>query len=534
MTDQGLGYGTEAWGQGHPYQGGQQPGSDPYGMPGGGYPQQPQPGWGAPQQVVDPYQGIPAPRDPYATGQYPVHPVQQPVPQQPAEPSGPVLGPDGIDWVAAAAALDAEAVQVEEVPVEVPYEEDPAESYEESYEATYEESYDEQAYEEDEDGYAPFLAEPDDSRSGQRRRKQKGKSQRKRSGVACLGMSLLLVGCVAGGGYFGYGFYQKHWGPPPDYPGEGAGLVTVTIPAGATGDAMGQVLADAGVVRSKGAFDAAYGKNSDADSIQPGIYTLPMHMSAADAIADLIKQNGGHSLIIPEGLQASAIYLRIDSGLGLKAGTTAAVAKADVGQLGLPSYANGDIEGFLWPTRYSVAPGMKPEALLQQMVSTAVQEFSSLDMDAGAKGVNLRSGYQVLIEASILQAEGNNPKDFGKIARVLYNRLNGTATNGELGLDSTIEYYLKTDHFGYAQRLQSDDGYNTYINKGLPPGPIGNPGEEAIQAVLNPTPGAWNYFIAMSPIDTQFAITGADFAKLDQQYCTKHGEGFDPVHVVCT
>ena len=52
--------------------------------------------------------------------------------------------------------------------------------------------------------------------------------------------------------------------------------------------------------------------------------------------------------------------------------------------------------------------------------------------------------------------------------------------------------------------------------------------------MLNPTPGAWNYFIAMSPANTQFAITGADFAKLDQQYCTEHGEGFDPVHVVCT
>ena len=516
MTDQGLGYGAEPWGQGYPHQGGPQPGSVPYGIPGGGYPQQPQPGW------------------PGGPGPYPVHPSQQQVPQQAAEPAGPVLGPDGIDWVAEAAALDAEAVAVlvEEAPVEDVYEEDPAESYDRSYEVSYGQPGDEA--DEDEDGYAPFLSEPDDSRSGRRRNKRVGKSQRKRSGVACLGMSLLLVACVGGGGYFGYGFYQKHWGPPPDYPGAGTGLVTVTIPAGATGDAMGQVLFDAGVVKSVGAFDAAYGKNSNAGNIQPGIYTLPMHMSAVDAVAELIKQNGGNSLIIPEGLQASAIYLRIDSGLGLKAGTTAAVAKADVGRLGLPAYANGDIEGFLWPTRYSVAPGMKPEALLQQMVSTAVQEFSSLDMDAGAKGVNLQSGYQVLIEASILQAEGNNPKDFGKIARVLYNRLNGTETNGELGLDSTIEYYLKTDHFGYAQRLQSDDGYNTYINKGLPPGPISNPGEEAIQAVLNPTPGAWNYFIAMSPANTQFAITGADFAKLDQQYCTEHGEGFDPVHVVCT
>jgi UPF0755 protein len=529
MTDQGRGYGAEPWGQGNPYHGGQQQGGVPYGAP-NGYPQQP--GWGAPQQVADGYPGYQGdPNDPYGTGQYPPYPqqqqpVQQPVQsaqQQPVQPvaqqSAPVLGPDGIDWEAEAAALEAEAAGADQ-PVEELYEEAPAETYEDSYD-------------EDEDGYTPFLSAPDESRSGERRRKQMGKSQRKRSGVACLGMSLLMVAVLGGGGYYGYTFYQKHWGPPADYAGGGSGLVTVTIPLGATGDVMGQTLFNAGVVKSIGAFDSAYNKNSNSTSIQPGTYSMPLHMSAADAVDDLIKQNGGLSLTIPEGLRATDIYARIDKGLNLKPGTTAAAAKADVAQLGLPSYANGNIEGFLWPTRYSIVPGMKPEALLQQMVSTAQEEFSSLNISAGASGVKLKSGYQVLIEASILQAEGNNVGDFGKIARVLYNRLNTNVTNGQLQLDSTLAYYLGTDQFDAAQRQASDGGYNTYVNVGLPPGPISNPGQEAINAVLSPTPGAWNYFIAVTPGDTQFADTWAQFLVYDQQYCTINHQGFNATEGVC-
>jgi UPF0755 protein len=296
---------------------------------------------------------------------------------------------------------------------------------------------------------------------------------------------------------------------------------------------MGQTLFNAGVVKSIGAFDSAYNKNSNSTSIQPGTYSMPLHMSAADAVDDLIKQNGGLSLTIPEGLRATDIYARIDKGLNLKPGTTAAAAKADVAQLGLPSYANGNIEGFLWPTRYSIVPGMKPEALLQQMVSTAQEEFSSLNISAGASGVKLKSGYQVLIEASILQAEGNNVGDFGKIARVLYNRLNTNVTNGQLQLDSTLAYYLGTDQFDAAQRQASDGGYNTYVNVGLPPGPISNPGQEAINAVLSPTPGAWNYFIAVTPGDTQFADTWAQFLVYDQQYCTINHQGFNATEGVC-
>jgi UPF0755 protein len=302
----------------------------------------------------------------------------------------------------------------------------------------------------------------------------------------------------------------------------------VDIPEAATGTQMGQALFAAGVVKSVGAFVQAYNKNSNATGIQSGTYTVPTRMSAADAITFLLSENGGDTLIIPEGKRASQIYTLIDAKLGVKAGTTAAVAQADVAQLGLPSYANGDIEGFLWPTRYPVSPGMKPLDLLKAMVSNANQEFQTLNLDAGASAVKLKSGYQVLVEASILQAEGNNVTDFGKIARVLYNRLNTNATNGELGLDSTLEYYLPPKTvLTPAVRENTKTSYNTYINAGLPAGPIDNPGSEAIAAVLNPTPGPWVYFIAMPNGVTEFTQTFDQDKVYVQQYCEQTHEAYD-------
>lgn len=536
MTDQGRGYGTAPWGHGDPNQGSPHAGSV-------GYPQQPS-GWGDPQA-----------QDPYGTGQYPVqqpgypqqpgyqqHPGYPPVqpqqgrpqqpyrqPPQPVQPAAPVLGPDGIDWEAEAAALDSEAqAPVEELPAEdeLLAEDYPDGGYQDEHDAGYD----------DEDDYQPFLAEEDDSRQGERKRKQAGRTQRKRSGVACLGMSLLLVASIAAGGYYGYGFYKSHFGPPADFAGGGTGSVTVTIPSGADGWAMANVLKADDVVKSGQAFVNAYNKNTKATTIQPGSYTMKREMSGANAVSFLIDANGGNVLIISEGLRASVIYPKIDAKLGLPAGTTAKAAKDDVAKLGLPAYANGNIEGFLWPARYSVSKGMKVDDLLKQMVANAVAQFQGLGMDSGASAVKLKSGYQVLIEASILQAEGNNDADFSKIARVLSNRINETngETHGQLQLDTTLQYALNSTKFTNAQKDgDKAGGYNTYLVKGLPPGPISNPGAEAINAVLNPAAGNWLYFIAMSPTNTQFAATFTDFKVLVKQYCTAHNQGFNAVAGQC-
>ncbi|WP_345700271.1 endolytic transglycosylase MltG [Kitasatospora terrestris] len=495
---------------GDPYGQQQMPQQPQYGQQ--GYPQQQQP---MPQQPYQ-QQGVPQPQ--YGQQQPVQQQAQQPVQQrpqppqqqvrQPAPPSGP--GPDGIDWEAEAAALDAPAPAHEAEP-------EPEDWEDEAEQAPEDDSF--------------FGGEQDNSREAERKRKEKGKKSGRRNRGACLVVALVLMGGVAGAGWWGYGFYQDHFGPPPDFAGAGSGSVNVEIKGGSTGTQMGLTLKNAGVVKSVEAFTAAFGKNPKAGTIQPGIYTMQHQMSGTDAVQRLVESNGGNVLIISEGRKAADIYATIDTKLKLAKGTTATVAKDQVASLGLPAYANGNPEGFLWPTRYSITEGMKPEELLKQMVANATQHYSELKLDEGAQKIGLKSGYEVIIEASILQAEGNNSADFGKMARAMSNRLNTNAgppsgTWGRLELDTTLQYELGRTTFTAAEH-DKDTPYNTYKRKGLPPTPIANPGDDAIKAVLNPTPGNWIYWIAMNPQETRFAGTWDEHLKNVQEWCTGQGKGFD-------
>ncbi len=532
--EQQYGQGQQPGGYG---QGGQQP---QYGQQ--GYPQQygqgqQQPQYGQPQPGVQqpgqmqPGQMQPGPmqqgQQQYGQAQpqpQPQRPVPQARPQEPRRvpepvPAGP--GPDGIDWEAEAAALEAASA--------APAEAAPAQDEWDGYE--------DEAYEQGhaEDGEAGFLGEEDESREGQRKRKEKGKKSGRRNGGACLLVALVMLGGVAGGGYWGYGFYQSHFGPPPDYKGEGTGTVNVEIKSGSLGQ-MGLALKTAGVVKSVDAFTAATDKDPvKAKGIQPGFYTLHREMSAEAAMKILVDSAGGDTLILQEGLSAAEIYAKIDDKLKQPKGTTAGVAKAQIADLGLPAYANGNPEGFLWPARYAVGEGMKPVDLLKQMVAKAGEEYQGLNLDAAAQKIGLKNAYEVVIEASILQKEGNNSADFAKMARTIQNRLADQAqTQHRLGMDTTLQYSLGRKNLTTKDMDDASNKYNTYLNAGLPPTPIANPGEDAIRAVLNPADGKWLFFIAMSPTETLFADTYAEHLVNVQKYCTDAGQGFDKTRGHCT
>ncbi|WP_079197297.1 endolytic transglycosylase MltG [Streptomyces sp. CB03911] len=500
--------------QGQQYvQGQQQYGQQGYQQQGGAQaPGQlpPQPG----QQQGQPQQNFPGRQQP-PFGQQP-RPVQQGRRAQPAEPAGP--GPDGIDWEAEAAALESGAA----APAE-------AEPDAEQWDGAEDEFQDEQ---EEEQG--SFLGDLDDSREAKRKRKEKGKKSGRRNGGACLLVALVLLGGVAGGGWWGYGFYQSHFGPPADFAGDGTTTVQVEIKLGSSGGQMGQALKAAGVVKSVEAFTDAFGKDPKSQGIQPGFFTLKREMSAAAALKVLIDSAGGENLILQEGLSAAEIYAKIDDKLKQPKGTTAGVAKAQVAELGLPAFAGGNPEGFLFPTRYAVAKDMKPVELLKQMVAKATEQYQALNLDAGAQKIGLKNAYEVVIEASILQKEGNNAADFGKMARTIQNRLADEAqTQHRLGMDTTLQYSLGRKNLTEKEMDDASNKYNTYLNAGLPPTPIANPGADALKAVLNPPEGKWLFFIAMSPIETRFADTYAQHLVNVQEYCTAAGQGFDKARGHC-
>jgi UPF0755 protein len=504
---QGGGY------QGDPYAEGGYPG-DPYGAsqhPGPQYPhhQDPghrDPGYQGPGRQDPRYTGpgphdtgwqqpVP-PEDPYRTGSPPQHPGTQPPYGGPAGAARPPQDPGATDPYGMEAVPHGSGARPagrgSGLPRNGPDPEtgwDPGPDQGES--AFFRDD------DEDDDRYA------DDAPSGRRGGRKRGGGTKRRSGTACLVVLLLLGGVLGVAGWFGYRFYQSHFAAAPDYPGEGHGQVQVEIPEGSSVADMAAALEKAGVIKSNQAFiDASAADGNKAQSVQPGFYTLHKEMSADAAIDMMLDPASQNSLTVPEGKRAKQIYEMIDAKLGEKDGTTAEAAES--ADLGLPDWAKDNPEGFLFPARYSVGEQTTPEDLLKAMVERAKTTYRKIDLEAQAEKMN-RSPREIVIIASLVQAEAQENEDFGKVSRVVYNRLD---IDMKLQFDSTINYAKGES----VLRTSTDDTkyespYNTYLHLGLPPGPIDNPGMKAIEAALNPTEGDWLYFVSVKPGDTRFTAS---------------------------
>ncbi|MEU5209416.1 endolytic transglycosylase MltG [Streptomyces sp. NPDC020742] len=383
------------------------------------------------------------------------------------------------------------------------------------------------------DDYPDDHADEDDERGSGRERRgkkdKKNKKKKRRSGTACLVVTLVFAGAVGVVGYFGYDFFMAHFGSSPDYEGEGSGAVQVEIPNGSPIGEMGQILAKKGVIKSAGAFTEAADGNKKATLLQPGTYSLRKQMSAAAALELMADPKSRNGLTIREGLRAGAVYSLIDQKLKLKAGTTKDIAKRQLNSLGLPDWANDSkkikdpLEGFLYPSTYSVGGNAKPEDVLKQMVGRATQEYAKYDLAANAKKFHLTSPLQLLTVASLTQAEGMTHDDFRKMAAVVYNRLapSNTDTNQKLEFDSAFNYLKNQSKINISTHeiRNYDDPYNTYFYRGLPPGPIGNPGEDALKATINPdNTRKWLYFISVDGKKTDFTTNLNDHMKLVRKF----------------
>ncbi|MFJ5552344.1 endolytic transglycosylase MltG [Streptomyces sp. NPDC093225] len=381
---------------------------------------------------------------------------------------------------------------------------------------------------EDEDG------DDGGGRGGRGRRNGGRKPKKGRNGMACLIVAVVLVGGVGGIGYYGYDFLKAKFGAPEDYAGEGSGSVEVEIKPGSGLLAIGQVLKEAGVVKSAEAFASAAQDSKKA--VQPGQYTLHKEMSAASAVTMMVSGDAQKLVMVNPGDRNAKIYKLIDTRLKLSPGTTAAIAKKEAKNLGLPAWAlnakdvKDPLEGFLYPQRYDVAKSDTADKLLKKMVANAVANYQGLGFDeAKAKSLGLKSPLDLITVASLVQAEGNNKPDYDKIARVVYNRLkpNNTETYGLLDFDSTVNYIRNSStlNVGSVDDLRKvHDPYNTYWVHGLPAGPIGNPGEEALHSAVNPASGPWYYFVSLKD-KTLFAATNEEQNRNRAKYQQQNSGG---------
>ncbi|MBV2354491.1 endolytic transglycosylase MltG [Streptomyces sp. J2-1] len=370
---------------------------------------------------------------------------------------------------------------------------------------------------------------------GERRGRKPVKGRKRRTGCACLVVVLVFGGGLGGVGYFGYQYYQNRFGAAPDFAGTGtAQTVAVEIPKGAGGWEIGRRLKEAGVVKSADAFVHAQGTTKGGNGIEAGAYLLHKEMSAASAVELMLDPKSKKYVLVTPGERNAGVYAAIDKQLELGPGTTRKLAKDDYKSLGMPSWAErgGNIqdplEGFLFPGTYPAAKGMKPEAVLQQMVSQAKARYKAYGLDRKAADFGLKNAFQLVVVASLVQAEGKTHDDFRKMAEVVYNRLKptNTETNQHLQFDSTYNYLKGKSNIHISEKEINGDKspYNTYTNKGLPPGPIGNPGEDALKATLNPTDDGWLYFVATDGTsNTEFAKTYDEFLRLKDKFDESSG-----------
>lgn len=356
------------------------------------------------------------------------------------------------------------------------------------------------------------------SRAGRSRSRRRQRRQRRKGYAAFLLAMVIIVGVVGAGGYYGYNWIRGVT-TVKDYTGQGSGEVVVTIKEGQSAGDVAQTLVDQGVVASERAFINAIGAAGKSASLQPGEYKLRKGMAAAQAVPLLDPElRLKTTLTLREGLRLSQVYEQLSTATGRPVKEFQAAAK-DAKGLGLPSYARGRLEGFAFPATYEVSPRTSPEELLGAMVERFDRAADDAGLVTGARRVGL-TPLQVMTVASIVQAESGKYEDMPKVARVIYNRLNRDPQM-KLQMDSTVMYGL--GEYGIAathEQLKSKSPYNTYARLGLPPGPIGNPGDHAIEAALNPADGPWLYFVTVDPKKkiTKFTDSEAEFFQLAEEF----------------
>ncbi|MFZ4505759.1 MAG: endolytic transglycosylase MltG [Microbacteriaceae bacterium] len=345
------------------------------------------------------------------------------------------------------------------------------------------------------------------------RREARAKSSSKRRAIIA-GVLIASLALLGGGGYLAWNTFEPSVRrlfdlPPPDFVGEGAApTVLVSIGDGDYGDAVAQKLFDAGVTKS---FEVVY-ETLLADStivFFPGTYEMKTGMSAAAALKFLTDPDNRKvwKVTIPEGLILPDVLAILSEKTGVPLADFEAVA-SDTAQFRLPENALS-LEGYLFPATYEFEYG----ATAHSMITAMVKEMNTRLTDLG---VALADRYAVITLASIIQREaGSNPDDFGKVGRVFTNRLND---GWKLQSDATVAYgtgNLDTVWTTDAERADASNLYNTYVHEGLPVGPIGAPGDVALQAAITPTDGPWYFFVPINlkTGETVFSVTAAEHGR---------------------
>lgn len=307
---------------------------------------------------------------------------------------------------------------------------------------------------------------------------------------------LAAVGGVGAYGWFNYNHQVRALlgiPLPVDYKGTGNGeQVVITIQSGDIGSDIARTLHDKGVTMTFDSFYTLLLAQKTQPNFQPGNYSLQKQMSAQSALDALLNPANKitDKLLITEGTTLPKALEIIAQTTGIALADLQAASK-DLASFGVPAEAPS-LEGYLFPATYQLDAGLTAHDVLKLLVDTMFQHLDKA-------GVAPADRHKVLTMAALIQREaGPNQADFYKISRVFKNRLD-QGINFES--DATVAYgtgNFKSVFTTDAERADASNPYNTYVHPGLPIGPIGLPGDLAIDAALHPADGAWLFFVPIN------------------------------------
>lgn len=275
--------------------------------------------------------------------------------------------------------------------------------------------------------------------------------------------------------------------------------VTVTINENANSGQIGAILEDSGVIRGELAFKVYLRRSGDGGSLKAGTYTFDGKYSMADVTEELKK--GGElpddteaRVTIPEGYNLSQIAAVLEeNGICTPEEFNEAVVNGDYNYDYLPAKGTENrLEGFLYPETYFFEKGTSAATVISAMLAQFDSVFS--DEWRAQLASDGRSVYDWVTMASIIEREAVVEEDRPIISGVFYNRLEQGML---LQSCATVQYALgEVKPVLSNEDVQIDSPYNTYINQGLPPGPIACPGYDSLEAAMYPAETDYLFFVA--------------------------------------
>jgi UPF0755 protein len=322
-------------------------------------------------------------------------------------------------------------------------------------------------------------------------------------------LSVVFIICL---GAAGAGFLLYQYATTPT--GTSETTVSVWIRPGQGFFETVTQLEEAGLIRHPKKFRWLAYLKGDERRIRAGEYMLSACMSPAAILEAMIRgETVVHKVVVPEGATMVKIA-RTLAKAGLVSEETFLRAASEGGLIQTLGLEGDTLEGYLFPETYHFPKGVTAEQIIKKMVAQFRSVFTAEWADkARTKGLTTP---EVVTLASIVEKETAKPEERPLIAAVFLNRLK---RNMRLESDPTVIYGIKNFDGNLTRKdLKTLTPYNTYQARGLPPGPIANPGRASIEAVLYPSAEPYLYFVSKNDGSHHFSRTLQEHNRMVRRY----------------